>query len=64
MNSADSGHALVERGEAAIRTAVLVIGAPWIVLGIGMRADPRDAGENRGHEEENLHSATPFGCHA
>jgi hypothetical protein len=61
MDSADASHALVEGGEAAIRTAVLVIGAPWIVLGIGVRADPSDADENRGHEEESFHGAsTPF----
>jgi len=60
-DSANSRHALVESGEATIRTAILVVGAPRIVLGIGARADPRDAGENRRHEEESLHSATPFG---
>jgi hypothetical protein len=43
MDSADASNALVEGGEAAIRTAVLVIGARWIVLGIGVRADPNDA---------------------
>jgi hypothetical protein len=32
-----------------------MIGAPWIVLGIGVRVDPRDAGEKRGHDEESLH---------
>jgi hypothetical protein len=63
-DSADCGHALVEGGEAAIGRAVLahaVIGAPWIVLGIGVRADPRDAVEKRGYEEESLQAPTPFG---
>jgi hypothetical protein len=64
MDSADSGHALVEGGEAAIRTATLVIGAPRIVLGVGVRADSRDSEENCGHEEESLHDATPFGYFA
>jgi hypothetical protein len=57
MDSANIGHALIEGGEAAIRTPALVIGAPWIVLGIGVRADPRDSEENRKHEDESLHGA-------
>jgi hypothetical protein len=58
-DSANSGHALVESGEAAIPTAAApaaaVMGAPWIVPGVSMRADHRDADENCGHEEESLH---------
>jgi integrase len=63
-DSADSGHALVISGEAAIGRAVLahrVIGAPRIVLGVGVRAGPCDAEESCGHEEESLHGGTPFG---
>jgi hypothetical protein len=29
-----------------------------------VRADPRDAGEKRGYEEESLHGVTPFGAAA
>lgn len=55
--SDDSGHALSVGGEAAIGTGVpAVIGAPWIVLGIGLCAAPRDRGENRRKEEECLHA--------
>ena len=56
-NSADIGQALVEGGKSAVLTisTLRVTGAPRIVLGIGMRVDPRDADENRGHEEECLH---------
>jgi hypothetical protein len=58
-DSADSGHALVEADESAIRTTAhitaAIIGAPWIVLGVGLCANPRDAEESGGHEEESLH---------
>jgi hypothetical protein len=58
-DSADSGHALFEGGEAAICTAAAgVMGAPRIVLRIGVCANPRDTDENRGHEEERLHGGS------
>jgi hypothetical protein len=46
----DSGYALIEGGEAAIAAAAApaaVLGAPRIVLGIGVRARSRDADEKR-----------------
>jgi hypothetical protein len=60
-DSADIGHALVEGGKSTILTitAFCITGAPRIVLGIGVCADPRDADENPGHEHESLHLGTP-----
>ena len=55
--SAYCGHALVVGGEAAIGTGVpAIISAPRIVLGIRMRTDPSDGDENRGYDEERLHT--------
>jgi hypothetical protein len=51
-DSADIGHALVEGGKPAILTitTLCVTGAPRIILGIGVRAGPRDLEENRARE--------------
>jgi hypothetical protein len=57
-DSADSGHALFEGSEAAIPSttaSAAVMGAPRKVPGIGVRADPCGADENREQEEESLH---------
>jgi hypothetical protein len=63
--SANIGHALVEGGKSAVLsiTTLRATGAPRIVLGIGVHADPCDTKESRGHEEESLHGE-PFrlGC--
>ena len=61
--SADIAHALLKGRESAVRGAAHCgqVGAPRIVLGVGVRADLRDAGENREHEEESLHRrALPY----
>jgi hypothetical protein len=57
--SADIGHALVEGGKSAVLniTTLRATGAPRIVLGIGVRAGPRDPDENRAREQESLHGA-------
>jgi len=58
-DSADIGPALLVSDKAAISSLITyrVIGAPRIVLGIGVRAGPRDPEENRTREQESLHGA-------
>jgi hypothetical protein len=56
-HAADVVLALLKAYEPAVRGAALYrqVGAPRIVLGVGARADSRDTGEKRGHEEKSLH---------
>jgi hypothetical protein len=61
-DSADSGHALVEGGEAAIRTAApaaAVIGAPRIVLCVCVRSYKAGGHEYPCHQKPIPHTGLP-----
>jgi hypothetical protein len=63
----DIAHALLKGRESAVRDAARYrqVGAPRIVMGIGVRADFRDADEKRGMRRGKPSLApTPFGAAA